>query len=252
MGPRLFSRGKRWNWSTPPTGPPRFNGAAAVQPRKETISQLARTDYRRLQWGRGCSAAERRSRPRAAGRHCGFNGAAAVQPRKGVPKPKVDATTVASMGPRLFSRGKVVCGGDLHRAGPRFNGAAAVQPRKDRSRHAQGASQRASMGPRLFSRGKVRRTSAHSRGYVLQWGRGCSAAESAYRTPTTSPPARCFNGAAAVQPRKAVLAPAIPRSPVSLQWGRGCSAAERRTPGSVWPWHCTLQWGRGCSAAERH
>jgi len=83
------------------------------------------------------------------------------------------------------------------------------------------------MGPRLFSRGKTPGTATDSpTSRPLQWGRGCSAAESRNH----SPMAHTYS---------------------VLQWGRGCSAAERGgPPGSIQP-PSTLQWGRGCSAAER-
>ena len=60
----------------------------------------------------------------------GFNGAAAVQPRKEQPKQGVAGRFVASMGPRLFSRGRFAV------------------------RVVKLDSQLASMGPRLFSRGR--------------------------------------------------------------------------------------------------
>jgi len=57
MGPRLLSRGVRRQRSRGRSTPPRFNGAAASQPRS------------------------RCSNRRPAGFFCGFNGAAASQPR---------------------------------------------------------------------------------------------------------------------------------------------------------------------------
>ena len=60
-----------------------------------------------------------------------FNGAAAFQPRKVPARDAVDPReATASMGPRLFSRGKGI---ECRRCGCRdlrFNGAAAFQPRK--------------------------------------------------------------------------------------------------------------------------
>ena len=61
-----------------------FNGAAAFQPRK--VKELTRN---------------------SAGRGQGFNGAAAFQPRKAwITHDKPTPPSGASMGPRLFSRGK--------------------------------------------------------------------------------------------------------------------------------------------------
>jgi len=107
----------------------------------------------------------------------------------------------ASMGPRLFSRGK--CGESV------------ISPSLDQLQWGRGCSAaesaipgpeeprlgRASMGPRLFSRGKRRLVHRSCRHPGLQWGRGCSAAES-------------------------FQAPSGPRPAGLLQWGRGCSAAE--------------------------
>ena len=84
MGPRLFSRGK----DSPSARACRyrscFNGAAAFQPRKVAIDLGEHRDGDALQWGRGFSAAE----------------------RPAVTRLVVDEH-LASMGPRLFSRGKV-------------------------------------------------------------------------------------------------------------------------------------------------
>ena len=115
MGPRLFSRGRsardlfrqamgssfngaaavqprkarlrshlgRLTWASGK----RFNGAAAVQPRKAADVGALWVRFPRLQWGRGCSAAEGCGRFPPPGGFRGFNGAAAVQPRKG---PEID------------------------------------------------------------------------------------------------------------------------------------------------------------------
>jgi len=60
--------------------------------------------------------------------------------------------------------------------------------------------------------------------YVLQWGRGLSAAET---SPPTKPsgPTPSFNGAAAFRPRRPGL-PLNQAGAETLQWGRGLSAAE--------------------------
>ena len=159
----------------------RFNGAAAVQPRKSQPSLYHRLSEPVLQWGRGCSAAEMRVyvpsplsvRLLQWGRGC----SAAEMPRDGTGE---DAAGRASMGPRLFSRGNSRYRGRKDAAeyasmGPRlfsrgnstvniwttggrqsFNGAAAVQPRKFPARASRLISASpASMGPRLFSRGNA-------------------------------------------------------------------------------------------------
>ena len=106
------------------------------------------------------------------------------------------------------------------------------------------------MGPRLFSRGRVPAfhacgiwivklqwgrgcSAAEGSGalldamefHTLQWGRGCSAAEGSQGN-ANSTLLRCFNGAAAVQPRKGSGSGAVSLNFTGLQWGRGCSAAE--------------------------
>ena len=180
MGPRLFSRGKR----------------------RTAIQSIPGAS---LQWGRDCSAAER-------GLHCSprpkiptsFNGAATVQPRKGRACRRGESgDRRASMGPRLFSRGKRPVIVPSNARAPGFNGAATVQPRK--------------VGP-------IRPRSPPTG--ELQWGRDCSAAESPSESRSGQPPTS-FNGAATVQPRKAAGGAGHPGGSAELQWGRDCSAAER-------------------------
>ena len=202
MGPRLFSRGK----GVPGHGN-RHQAYASMGPRlfsRGKRSMPRRRDRQvRLQWGRGFSAAESSSlRSRGDTERASFNGAAAFQPRKGMEysalpyrivcfngaaafQPRKAVTydpsridNAASMGPRLFSRGKF-CSSHVHTMtfglqwgrgfsaaesypllGPRapqmycFNGAAAFQPRKDTPYTPPYKPPYASMGPRLFSRGK--------------------------------------------------------------------------------------------------
>ena len=135
----------------------------------------------------------------------------------------------ASMGPRLFNRGKLQAFGLADLGFP------------------------ASMGPRLFNRGKPIESMANGRrGSPLQWGRGYSTAENAsYRT--CMPPWRQlqwgrgystaenyrweqgvhepdlrFNGAAVIQPRKSCGQVLGAKAIVQLQWGRGYSTAEKQ------------------------
>src|SRR5207248_1957344 len=84
---------------------------------------------------------------------------------------------IASMGPRLISRGNVTW------------------------RRRRPSVARASMGPRLISRGNTAGGGAGGNATVLQWGRGSSAAEMwvQHAGGVVGPG---FNGAAAHQPRK--------------------------------------------------
>jgi len=158
----------------------------------------------KLQWGRGFSAAE--ILHRIILRRCYI--IASMGPRlfsRGNPATKLRIPTqkLASMGPRLFSRGNL-----------------------QRKRMHQWLKD-ASMGPRLFSRGNPEKHKALCAFRAeLQWGRGFSAAEirrSIRRCVRFGP---SFNGAAAFQPRKSIAS--ILNTPLfgGLQWGRGFSAAE--------------------------
>ena len=179
MGPRLFSCGNtilvnldyvvgvRLQWG-------RGFSAAEIDPKL-----MAQIEANRLQWGRGFSAAEMRMEDRHA------------------------ATSLASMGPRLFSRGNKKVEKEKKGRRQRFNGAAAFQPRKSANVTPRWlARSAASMGPRLFSRGNIPERGADAGGAGLQWGRGFSAAEMTPEDTGGNPTLDSFNGAAAFQPRK--------------------------------------------------
>ncbi len=184
-----------------------FNSAAVVLPRKATSERAVSRDHAQLQFGRGCSTAERAHD--AAGEH---------------------APVRASIRPRLFYRGKINANAESFRL------------------------LSASIRPRLFYRGKAAGWARWSPSTArLQFGRGCSTAESpasgakaiitrgfnsaAVVLPRkvgfhrrTKHDQQCFNSAAVVLPRKdADRAPAkVFRG--ALQFGRGCSTAERQSP----------------------
>jgi len=186
MGPRLLSRGVRSELLGRSLHVRRFNGAAASQPRSQRQGHSREHPVAKLQWGRGFSAAE--------------SAVAAVV---------ASERALASMGPRLLSRGVsgrlFACVASI----PGFNGAAASQPRSLREADLDAEDRKASMGPRLLSRGVARAGLDPAQAGQLQWGRGFSAAES--RSPRVFP----------------CLAASL------LQWGRGFSAAE--SPSSQLP-----------------
>ena len=229
MGPRLFSRGMLVSAARTPIWPASlqwgrgcsaaecgcasgcrrkrpgcFNGAAAVQPRNAGESITVSLVEQTLQWGRGCSAAE-----------CLHQHQLCV------------GRLLASMGPRLFSRG--MDGRFVLRiqAEYGFNGAAAVQPRNG----CLGFLKINLLGLLQWGRGCSAAECARKAAFVLlletlQWGRGCSAAEwTAKRGPFPT------SGNASMGPRL---------------FSRGMSALLHQTPTIVG----MLQWGRGCSAAE--
>ena len=231
MGPRLFSRGMSPPSPPPPDGGAGFNGAAALQPRNGSSSRMRSTFTSiRLQWGRGSSAAECLA-----------------------PASRNDHTAaLASMGPRLFSRGMHRKRGGFAFCYLSFNGAAALQPRNEVDRnecHLHGI--HASMGPRLFSRGMLllwlrpRLPRA-----ALQWGRGSSAAECRRQlggghlgAPASMGPRLFSRGMRDArprgrQPRHASMGPRLFSRGMWTTTHFGGSRSER------------LQWGRGSSAAE--
>ena len=118
-----------------------------------------------------------------SGAYDGFNGAATLQPRKFFPRGRRQTllTDVASMGPRLFSRGNGIEHG-LCNSSTRI---------------------RASMGPRLFSRGNISCTRGRYRPRDRLHGAALKPRKCA--GPLGSKPGSVsgrFNGAATLQPRK--------------------------------------------------
>ena len=134
MGPRLLSRGNRSSGRSWVQASYSFNGATAVEPWKCYVSAYDPPGTKR------------------------FNGATAVEPWKSLPSVRAAARRrVASMGPRLLSRGNNPLAGISLARGGRFNGATAVEPWKYGFRSPNGhGSKYASMGPRLLSRGNGR------------------------------------------------------------------------------------------------
>ena len=201
MGPRLASRGNQ-TAATPGSQASRgFNGAAAREPRKRRTRRGSRGPSQTLQWGRGSRAAETRwachMRPAALR----FNGAAAREPRKPDHWVKGVGRCMASMGPRLASRGNDY-GGVHWSTFPWLQWG-----RGSRAAETIDAGQRrgglqASMGPRLASRG-------NARGVVI-----CGPYPTASMGPRLASRGNCgllleerpaglgFNGAAAREPRK--------------------------------------------------
>ena len=231
MEPRLRSRGSDWQM--------RYS--------------VRRSTARRLQWSRGCEAAEAwnmcRSPTRSSVSSTTFNGAAAAKPRKrstGVPRSLHGHSSfngAAAAKPRKLSKGRLAsvrfdelpsmeppakpaeaplipCSGIVGRA-MAFNGAAAAKPRKHarRAGHRRQRRSAPSMEPRLRSRGSC---------LMPVWQ------EVTLRIP--------FNGAAAAKPRKLgrqSRRDVDGRDQPALQWSRGCEAAEARAtaagPGATIP-----------------
>ena len=156
----------------------------------------------------------------------GFNGAAALQPRKAGRRRRPHAAgPAASMGPRLFSRGR---------------GGLAVYKTSEWL---------ASMGPRLFSRGRVTNTPTALSAGALQWGRGSSAAEGQGQQGTDTLPGGASMGPRLFSRGRYGVLPATVQF-WELQWGRGSSAAEGLATAPPIFQGSQLQWGRGSSAAE--
>ena len=253
MGPRLFSRGNHVATRRCEGSYARFNGAAAFQPRKRWTSWPPRCKRTPLQWGRGFSAAETVE----VGRRRCVGPVASMGPRlfsrgNTLLLASVFVALRASMGPRLFSRGNNPDCEAVESAFVSFNGAAAFQPRKLQGHNT---------GPPRIAR--------------LQWGRGFSAAETCRLLGRWRGACTRFNGAAAFQPRKRESPGAWAASPGSASMGprlfsrgngqrasrpaglshrfNGAAAFQprkRRNPRQCSLRGFRLQWGRGFSAAE--
>ena len=296
---RGISAAESWHWlSRPSSWSICFNGAAAFQPRNPPRSNTTTTACRCFN---GAAAFQPRN-PLAEGPEqipplC-FNGAAAFQPRN--PKRTVPHELVksASMGPRHFSRGISCCmlsvgslvslqwgrGISAAESGGPPNGPA-VSPTLQWGRGISAAESSptpiASMKCRVLQWGRGisaaesgEDANLRAENRPLQWGRGISAAESQCLCNRWPKILKCFNGAAAFQPRNpekevegymihmsfngaAAFQPRnhdsrcmISWANSTLQWGRGISAAESRFGTTSSPGGVTLQWGRGISAAE--
>ncbi len=203
MGPRMFIRGivpirhdqdARWPASM---GPRMF--IRGIVPRPAAASSRTRFNGAADVHPRNRRSAPELLRASAAG----FNGAADVHPRNRSRRRRhASFIDSASMGPRMFIRGigHTVVPTSVHRS-RRFNGAADVHPR---------------------NRGRALRASIHE--VRLQWGRGCSSAESRFGVSATA--RECT---ASMGPRmfiRGIRRCSLQRFRTRLQWGRGCSSAE--------------------------
>ncbi len=258
MGPRPCGRGNQRRPVRSPLVCPRFNGAAALRPRKYRLRSEIEGRTTWLQWGRGLAAAEIMGDVSGAQDimllQWGRGLAAAEMPVSGATAGPAYAASMgprpcgrgnnrligrrrlhygASMGPRPCGRGLAAAEilsysvyGDVVSLG--FNGAAALRPRKSLRRlPARPPSLRASMGPRPCGRGNPAREDVFFADcLMLQWGRGLAAAEISFQRVGSGGPRR------------------------RLQWGRGLAAAEIRKRSARMPWQSRLQWGRGLAAAE--
>ena len=203
-----------------------FNGAADVHPRNRCTAK-DRPGASRFNGAADVHPRNRRPPPADYAVHA----RASMGPRmfiRGILRRAVAIAVTyreASMGPRMFIRG-IDVQRERRRAGTTcFNGAADVHPRNPGSSPGAGPRSGASMGPRMFIRGICPRPRANERGVRasmgprmfirgiagadsttagatawLQWGRGCSSAESS-AVPGHDVLRSSFNGAADVHPR---------------------------------------------------
>ena len=204
MGPRLFGRGKK-------------------RPGQEKQRALS------LQWGPVCSDGERRDLGKRSNARYRFNGAPSVRTGKAPHSKGGRSSPRASMGPRLFGRGKLntAFGGPVGQGasmGPRLFGRGKTQECRNTRRWGEGAS----MGPRLFGRGKRLQLFHTSLGNAR------------------------FNGAPSVRTGKGVTWWGRPRCDRLLQWGPVCSDGERLLTQCETKRTELLQWGPVCSDGERN
>ena len=229
----------------------RFNGAAALQPRKASF--VCGSDFvsTRLQWGRGSSAAEGRSTWTAGNRTTSFNGAAALQPRK-AGRGWTSPVPIAGL---QWGRGSSAAEGHsvlvLPLTASCFNGAAALQPRKAQGVELGLRHRCASMGPRLFSRGRCSTlpTGRYQKRSRLQWGRGSSAAEG-FDLGSYLPPMQSLQWGRGSSAAEGCLCDAVRPAPREASMGPRLFSRGRTTSGSRPTRRGRLQWGRGSSAAE--
>ena len=201
--------------------------------------------------GRGFSAAESASHTAIF-----YGGDASIGPRLFSRGKHHDARDylhdrAASIGPRLFSRGKAnwmlpaptFWGLQLGRG---FSAAESITglPGPSGTVHA-------SIGPRLFSRGKLQCSRKLRR--KMDGFNWAAAFQPRKAAPSYAPwrATPCFNWAAAFQPRKGYSVPNWAPTRFGLQLGRGFSAAERPGGSGGNVLIVALQLGRGFSAAER-
>ena len=228
IGPRLFSRGKHVPLCSTRPRESCFNWAAAFQPRKGSDRRGNSSRGRCFNWAAAFQPRKDVVCNINSMEQCCFNWAAAFQPRKGGRAPRRAQNSGASIGPRLFSRGKLLVPRLGRRTGeasigPRlfsrgksypkgtttlrcggFNWAAAFQPRKgEPHRNLVGFGIRASIGPRLFSRGKGRGAGQHSERDRASIGPRLFSRGKNQRRCSAPKNTRRFNWAAAFQPRKA-------------------------------------------------
>ena len=157
----------------------------------------------------------------------------------------------ASMGPRLFGRGKACTPIRSTSSKPRFNGAPSVRTGKaNRAMHASVTMGVLQWGPVCSDGERYGQSVTGIRRGLLQWGPVCSDGERAVHRSNHGRGTR-FNGAPSVRTGKvAELAPAI-FILGRLQWGPVCSDGESPAINPARESAATLQWGPVCSDGER-
>ena len=105
MGPRRWSRGRGRSFAEASESYPCFNGATAMEPWKRIPAAILRPILDQLQWGHGDGAVEEFGAARRSPGRSRFNGATAMEPWKRSASASASAS-IASMGPRRWSRGR--------------------------------------------------------------------------------------------------------------------------------------------------
>ena len=202
MGPWLCSHGRSQGGCHREAARQCFNGAVALQPRKENHLNGFLYIAPGLQWGRGFAATEGNGRvAMGRGQWLASMGPWLCSHGRRPRRLRVVAVQLASMGPWLCSHGRFDRG---------------ISP----------ASHDGLQWGRGFAATEgARRPQEACRCYPLQWGRGFAATEG--RVGRRGLPRRgCFNGAVALQPRKGESDETTLQWRSRLQWGRGFAATE--------------------------
>ncbi len=208
MGPRLGSRGKVGSSSEYRqvicSG---FNGAATWKSRKDGEREVPSELHKLLQWGRDLEVAESLAlNANFANVNPRFNGAATWKSRKAsIPVTSI-VCQLASMGPRLGSRGKRAGGGRGigQRMGLQWGRDLEVAERQIWE-SVYNRVLDASMGPRLGSRGKPRTRSTSLRTWLASMGPRLGSRGKTATLERLEGPFGRFNGAATWKSRKATL-----------------------------------------------
>ena len=156
--------------------------------------------------------------------------------------------------PLQWSRGCEAAEASVQRRGPAtgrpFNGAAAAKPRKPRLTSSRSTPRRSFNGAAAAKPRKHAETDVFCSALLLQWSRGCEAAEAYPGENHVFDRIISLQWSRGCEAAEASMSHARRMADSFLQWSRGCEAAEATFPFALDAQVGNLQWSRGCEAAE--